>query len=303
MRQGCPCLFFINMILLLLLGGIDVVDIIWDTIIDGLKILPFLWGAFFIIELLEHRFTGKTKQVIERSGRLGPLLGGILGCFPQCGFSVMATNLYVTRIITLGTLISVYLSTSDEMLPILLAHGTDGTVVVGIMLAKLGIGVISGFIIDCLVKKEEVSHIHELCESDHCHCENGVIRSSLKHTLHTLVFIMIVSFGLNIVLYYGGTDFLSNIFQGNSFLTPILSSLIGLVPNCASSVVLTELYLNGVISFASVIAGLLTGSGVALLVLFRTNKNIKGNFRILLIVYLIGVLGGMLFNFVALFLK
>ncbi len=275
-------------------------DIILDTAVDALKILPFLWFAFFIIELLEHRFTKKTNEVIEKSGRFGPLLGGIVGCFPQCGFSVMATNLYVTRIITLGTLISVYLSTSDEMLPILLAHGVDGMVIFKVIGVKLGIGMISGFVIDSLVPKKKVVDIHELCENEHCHCENGVIISSLKHTFHTLFFIVIVSFFLNIVLYYGGTDFLHHIFGADSFFSPFLSSLIGLIPNCGSSIVLTELYLNGVISFASVIAGLLTGSGVALLVLFRTNRDIRENFKILLLVYLIGAFSGIFINLLTL---
>lgn len=275
-------------------------EIILDTIIDGLKILPFLWLAFFFIELLEHKFFKQSKQIIEKSGRFGPFLGGVLGCFPQCGFSVMATNLYVTRIITLGTLISVYLSTSDEMLPILLARGSEIKVILPILFTKLVIGIISGFMIDVFfVKKREEIHIHDLCESQHCHCEHGLILSSFKHTIHTLLFIMIVSFLLNIVIVYGGEEYLKGIIQQHNLFSPFLASLIGLIPNCASSVVITELYLSGILTFSGVIAGLLTGSGVAILVLFRTNKNMKENFQILLLVYLIGSISGFVLELIS----
>lgn len=269
-------------------------EIILDTLIDAVKIIPFLWLAFFIIELLEHKFQHQSQMIVKKSGRLGPLLGGILGCFPQCGFSVMATNLYVTRIITLGTLISVYLSTSDEMLPILLATGSSFGVILKILLVKLGIGIVSGFFIDFFFPSKELPNTYELCEQEHCHCEKGVIVSSLKHTFHTLIFLMGVSFFLNIVMEYGGKDWLVHHFQSRSLLTPFLASLIGLIPNCGASVVLTELYLSEVISFPSVIAGLLTGSGVSMLVLFRTNKNFKENLKVLLLVYLIGVFSGII---------
>lgn len=269
-------------------------DVILDTLLDGLKILPFLWGAFFLIELLEHNFSKQGKEIIEKSGRFGPLLGGILGCFPQCGFSVMATNLYVTRIITLGTLISVYLSTSDEMLPILLAHGSDGIIILQLLFTKLGIGVVCGFLIDFFFKRREVNQIHELCENENCHCENGIFLSSIKHTIHTFVFIFLVSFGLNLIMFYGGSEYLRGIFQNNHWFSPFLTSLIGLIPNCGASVVLTELYLSGILSFSSLVAGLLTGSGVAILVLFRTNKDLKENIKILCLIYFIGAVSGLL---------
>lgn len=269
-------------------------DIILDTLLDALKILPFLWGAFLLIELLEHKFHKQSKRIVEKSGRLGPLLGGILGCFPQCGFSVMATNLYVTRIISLGTLISIYLSTSDEMLPILLAHGSDWGLIIQILLTKLGIGIFCGFVIDLFFHKNSGQHIEELCEQDHCDCEHGIIRSSLRHTFKTLIFIMLVSFLLNILMHYGGDTFLRGIFEENSLFSPFLASLIGLIPNCGSSIILTELYLGGILSFSSVIAGLLTGSGVAILVLFRTNHHLKENLMILLLIYFIGVFSGLI---------
>lgn len=271
-------------------------DIIFDTILDGLKILPFLFVAFLMIELIEHKVSKKGIKVIEKSGRLGPLVGGMLGCLPQCGFSVLATNFYITRIITMGTLISVYLSTSDEMLPILISHGSSARTIFGILGIKLLIGVVVGFVVDLFVKKQDRVLLEEFCDNDHCHCDKGVFKSSLIHTFKTLFFIVLVSFCLNVVMYYGGTDVLSKLLNKNNVLTPFFASLIGLIPNCCASVVITELYLNGVLSVSSVIAGLLTGSGVALLVLFKSNKNLKENIKILMIIYFVGTISGLLLN-------
>lgn len=273
-------------------------DVILETILDTLKILPFLFIAFLIIELIEHKFSKKSLKVIEKSGKFGPLIGGILGCFPQCGFSVLVTNLYVTRIISLGTLISIYLSTSDEMLPILISNKTDIKIILSILGTKLLIGVIAGFIIDLIIRRKEKIQVHELCEEEHCHCEKSILKSSLIHTIHTIFFIMIASFILNTIMHFGGEEFLSNLFNKNSILSPFIASLIGLIPNCAASVVITELYLNNLLSFSSTIASLLTGSGVALLVLFKTNKNLKENFKILLLIYLIGSLSGLIIELI-----
>ena len=273
-------------------------DIILETLLDAIKILPFLFVAFLLIELIEHKLSKKSLKIIEKSGKLGPLLGGMLGCFPQCGFSVLATNLYITRIISLGTLISIYLSTSDEMLPILISNKVDIKIILNILLTKVLIGITVGFVIDFLLRKKEKLDIHELCEEEHCHCERGLIKSSIIHTLHTIFFIILVSFILNIVMHFGGKDFLSNLFNENNIFTPFIASLIGIIPNCAASVVITELYLNRILSFSGVIAGLLTGSGVALLVLFRSNKNLKENIKILLIVYLAGSLSGVLIELI-----
>ncbi len=277
-------------------------DIIMDTLIDGLKLIPFLLVAFLIIELIEHKLSNKSKKVISNSGKVGPLFGGLLGMFPQCGFSVMATNLYVTRIITLGTLISIYLSTSDEMLPILLSENADISTILLILGIKLGIGVISGFIIDLFLRKtKKVEKVnYELCDDEHCHCEKGIIKSALKHTLNTLLFIMIISFILNISLEYIGEDNLSKIFLKDSIFGPFVASIVGLIPNCGASVMLTELYLNSTISLGSAIAGLLTGSGVAILVLFKSNKNLKENFTILGLIYGIGAISGVIIEIIGL---
>lgn len=274
-------------------------EIIKDTIIDSIKLVPFLLLAFLFIELIEHKYQKTSQMIIKKSGKFGPLLGGILGCFPQCGFSVMATNLYVTRLISLGTLISIYLSTSDEMLPILLAEDVNIKTIIILLLTKLIIGIIFGFIIDIIYQKNKKVPSYQFCEDDNCHCEKGIIMSSINHTLHTIIFIALVSLILNCIMYYGGESYLSTIFHYNKLISPFLASLIGLIPNCGASVVLTELYINGIINFSSVIAGLLTGSGVAILVLFKTNKNLKENFNILILIYLIGSISGLILQLIS----
>lgn len=277
------------------------IDIILDTLIDSLKLLPFLFIAFLIIELIEHKLNKQTKELVSKSGKVGPLIGSLLGLFPQCGFSVMATNLYVTRIITLGTLISIYLATSDEMLPIMLSQKIAFIEIVKLLGIKFICGIIWGFIIDLLLnkksKKENINY--EICDEDHCNChEEGVIKSTLIHTLKTLLFIMLVSFLLNILLHFIGEDSLSKLFLKNSIFGPFISSLLGLIPNCGSSIVITELYLNGAISLGSAMAGLLTGSGVALLVLFKENKDIKENIIILSLLYGLGVISGIIIELI-----
>ena len=273
-----------------------------DTVIDSLKLLPFLFIAFLIIEFTEHKLSEKSKKYIEKSGKYGPIIGAILGIFPQCGFSAIATNLYITRIISLGTLIAIYLSTSDEMLPILLAEGAEIEIILQILGIKLIIGMIAGFVIDFFIRPKETEANYHICQHEHCDCEHGILKSSIIHTLKTLLFIFIITFILNTILHYLGEDFLKNLVNENTWFTPFVTSLIGLIPNCAASVVITELYLNGVIALAPAISGLLTGTGVALLILFKSNKNLKENFKIVTLLYLIGVVSGLIIELVSLFI-
>lgn len=276
-------------------------EIIIDTIKDNLKLLPFLFLTFLFLEYLEHRVSNKSKKKLEKSGRFGPFIGGLIGAFPQCGFGVAATNLYVARIITIGTLISVYLSTSDEMLPILLSEGTNIGVIIKLITLKVVIGIIWGIIIDFIFRsKIEKNNIHDICEEDHCDCEHGIFKSSIKHTLNIALFIFIISFILNIIMEYYGMEKLEHIFLNNNILGSFVSSLIGLIPNCGASVVITELYLNNLLSLGSAMAGLLTGSGVALLVLFKTNHNLKDNIKIVSLVYILGVISGIIIDLIGL---
>lgn len=273
-------------------------DIIIDTLIDTLKLVPFLFIAFLLIELFEHKFSKKSIEVVESSGKYGPILGSILGIIPQCGFSVMATNLYVTRLITLGTLISIYLSTSDEMLPILISEKAEFSLIIKILLIKLFIGMLAGFIIDKIFKVKKEKKNYDICEEEHCHCKESIIISSLKHTLNIAVFILLINFILNICFNYLGQDYLSKILLKDSFFGPFISSLIGLIPNCGASVMLTELYINNAINFGSLISGLLTGSGIAIMILFKTNKHFLENLKIVGILYLIGVLSGIIIELI-----
>ena len=276
-------------------------DVLLDTVIDGLKLLPFLFFAFLIMEVIEHKVSNKNKKVIENSGKYGPVVGGLLGVFPQCGFSALATNLYVGRIITLGTLISVYLSTSDEMLPLLIASQAPFSLILNTLLIKLFIGMICGILIDLFLKRTSSiknEEIHSICEHDHCSCEEGILKSTIIHTLKIFLFIFIASFILNTLVFFIGEDNIGKLFLKNSILSPFISSLIGLIPNCAASVIITEIYLKGAISFGSMLAGLLTGSGIGILILFKENKNFKENMKILGLIYSIGVFSGIIIDII-----
>ena len=268
-------------------------EVIQDTLLDTIKLLPFLFVAFLIIEFIEHKLSNKQENIISKSGKLGPIVGALLGAVPQCGFSVLATNLYVTRIISLGSLISIYLSTSDELIPLMISHNAPITKILSIVSIKVVIGMISGFLIRKTTKSDFV-----LCEDEDCDCDHSIIKSSLIHTLKIAFFILIITFLINILFHYVDLSFLESALKNNKILTPFIASLIGLIPNCASSVMISELYLNNLISLGTTLSGLLTGSGVAIMVLVRKNKNISENLFVIGLIYFIGVIWGLLFNFI-----
>lgn len=275
-------------------------DIILDALIDSVKLLPFLFVTYLLMEYIEHKTSNKTKETIKKSGRFGPIIGGILGAVPQCGFSVSATNLYVGRIITLGTLISIYLSTSDEMLPILISNNIGINVILKILSIKILIGILAGTIIDLIIRKtnknkeQEQNPIEEICKHEHCHCEEGILKSALKHTISIFGFIIIITLILNTLIYFIGEDALSGLMANNTILAPIIVCLIGLIPNCAASVVITELYVTNIIGIGTLIGGLLVNSGLGLVILLKVNKNMKENISIILTLYIIGVISAIL---------
>ena len=276
-------------------------DIILDTLLDSVKLLPFLFVTFLIMEYIEHKFSKKSKEKISKAGKYGPVVGSFLGAIPQCGFSVMATNLYATRIISVGTLISIYLSTSDEMLPILISEKASLFIIIKFLIIKIIIGMLCGVLIDFILRKKDANKkdkIRDFCEEHHCNCSHSIIKSTLKHTVSITLFLLAITFILNLGFHYLGYDKISKLFLKDNLFGSFISSLIGLIPNCASSVMLTKLYLEGVISFYSCLAGLLTSSGVALLLLFKVNENKKENLKILLTVYLIGALSGFIMELV-----
>lgn len=281
-------------------------EVILDTFIDSLKMLPFLFLSYLIIEFIEHKSSKKIEKALKNSGKFGPVIGGVLGSFPQCGFSVTAASLYASRVITLGTLIAVFLTTSDEAIPVLLSHPESMPVLIKIIALKLIIGIVSGFLIDLIFRKkhtekhdldETTKHIHSMCS--HCDCEHkGILKSAIKHTLNIFIFIIIFAFILNTLIYFIGEETLSKLLMTGSVFQPIIAVLIGLIPNCASSVLLTELFLSGNISFASIIAGLSSGSGLGLVILFKENKNISENLKILALVSVIGISVGLLIEII-----
>ena len=278
-------------------------EVIEETLLDSIKLIPFLFIAYLIMEYIEHKTSQKSRETIKKSGKFGPLIGSFLGIFPQCGFSVVVTNFYAGRVITLGTLISVYLTTSDEMIPIMISEAVPLWTILKILFVKLVIGIVAGFVIDFVLrlinknKKIEEENIVDLCEHDHCHCEKGILKSSIHHTLSIFVFILIVTFIINTAIYFIGEENISNILLNKPIFGPIVSSLIGLIPNCASSVIITNMYLKNVINVGTMIAGLLVNAGVGLVVLFKTNKKIKENIAIICLLYIVGVISGIVLEF------
>lgn len=278
-------------------------EVIEDALIDSVKLLPFLLITYLIMEFIEHKTSGKSKDAIKKSGKFGPIIGSILGIFPQCGFSVSATNFYAGRVITLGTLISVYLSTSDEMLPIFISEAVPVSTILKILAVKLVIGIVAGFLIDLVLRlknnnKNEEEKIIDLCEKEHCHCEHGIIKSALKHTLSIFIFIVIITLLINIAIHFIGEERIANFIEINPVLGPVLAGIIGLIPNCASSVILTQLYLENIVTATTMISGLLVNAGVGLAVLFKMNKGIKQNISIVVLLYAIGVISGLILQLI-----
>ena len=276
-------------------------DCLIDGLMDTLKIIPYLFITFLVLEFMEHKMTKKSEKLMEKNQKFGPIIGGILGALPQCGFSSMCANLFSGRVLTMGTLIAVFLSTSDEMLPIMISEKVDPFLLLRIIGFKVIVGIIVGYFVDFIYRKKEEKkeHIHELCEHDHCSCEHeNLFLSSLKHTIKIGLFILIANLGIGLIIYYVGEDNLSKLLLHKNIFTYFVASLIGLIPNCASSVIMTELYLSNIITIGTLIGGLLTGSGIGLLLLFRTNKNMKENVSVLSIIYLTGVFVGFLIDII-----
>lgn len=277
-------------------------DVILDTVLDAIKIIPFLFFTYLLMEYIEHQTSEKFKKAIKRSGKTGPVWGSILGAFPQCGFSTAASSLFSTRVITVGTLISIYLSTSDEMLPIFISEKVSPRIIIGTIGIKIVIGMIAGFIVDIflsnfILTKKQIITIDKMCETDQCHCEKSIFKSALKHTIQILLFIVVISFILNTVIYFVGEDALSNLILDKMIVGPVLAGIVGLIPNCAASVVITQLYLTKIVSFGAMMSGLLVGAGVGLLVLFRANrKRLKENIKIVVTLYFFGVIAGIILD-------
>lgn len=269
------------------------IEVIADSFIDSIKLLPFLFATYLAMEYLEHKAGEKMQAAIRGAGRNGPVIGAILGVFPQCGFSAAASNLYAGRIITSGTLLAVFLSTSDEMLPIMISANAGMGLIVKVLSVKVVVAVIAGFVVDCVFgKSEKDAQIGHLCEQHHCHCEDGILKSALHHTAEIFIYVLFISLGLNILITWIGEDVLGGLILNRPAVGAVLAGLVGLIPNCAASVIITQLYLGGVLSAGAMIAGLLSGTGVGLLVLLRVNDNRRENLRLIGLLYVIGVAAG-----------
>ncbi len=274
-------------------------EVLLHGVLDTLKLVPFLFLTYLLMEFIEHKAQDKTREFMQRAGALAPLAGGALGAVPQCGISAAMANLYTGRIISVGTIVAVLLSTSDEMLPILIAGNIRLGTVLAIIGYKAGCAIAAGFAVDLVLRlirhaPREIE-ISEFCTEDNCHCDEGILRSALHHTLTISGFVLAITLALNTAVYFIGTETIASVIYGRPFISHLLASVVGLIPNCAVSVALTSFCLEGLITVGTMLSGLFSGAGVGLLVLFRTNKRIKEN---LLIVGLL-VLFGTLFGFVA----
>ena len=289
-----------------------VIDVVVDALIDSLKILPFLFVTYLIMEYLEHKTQEFTSSIVEKTEHFGPLWGGLIGAFPQCGFSAAASNLYAGRVITLGTLIAIYLSTSDEMVPLFISEHVPVVTLVKILAIKAVIGIIAGFLIDFVVHayhrskhraENDPVRIDALCEKEHCHCDDeesegliGIVKSALVHTIHIFLFVLVLTLLLGFVIEIIGEDKLAFILKTSPVISHILAGIVGLIPNCAPSVIITELYLDGMITLGTMMSGLLVGAGIGLLILFRVNDDKKENVNIALLLFVIGTVVGLLID-------
>jgi hypothetical protein len=308
--------------------------LIEHTLKDTLGILPFLFLSYLLMEWLEHKAGERTARVLKRSGKVGPLLGGLLGVVPQCGFSASAEGLYACRVISVGTLLAVYLSTSDEMLPILVSHRVPIGTIAMILGVKILIAAGAGMVLDLLWRpsghashghhghahKHEHEHhhehhdhhhehehhhgeerpqtaIHEMCESEGCHCDRDIFLSALIHTLKIFGFILLITFLFTCLIEAVGEERLGSLLSSLPVVGQLIAGLIGLIPNCAASVVITQLYLEGLISSGCMMTGLLVGAGIGVMVLFRTNhRHMKDNVHLVAILYGVGVAAGVLID-------
>ena len=285
----------------------SVTGVIVDALLDAVKMLPFLFGVYLLIEYMEHRNSKGFEDFFKRLGFFGPVGGAVLGTIPQCGISVAATNLFAGRVITLGTIVAVYLATSDEAIPIILAHPDHMGVLWKLILIKLITAILAGIIVDAvskaILKNNGEKPFEELCENCGCHDHDddghshSVVIPAVKHTVSIFVFVLIINIVLGFIIEFLGQDFLERILISDSVFQPLVAALVGFIPNCAASVILTQLHLSGVLSFGSCVAGLCTGAGMGLIVLFKTNKrHMKQNFAVVGILYLAAVVSGFVAN-------
>ncbi|MDP2934168.1 MAG: putative manganese transporter [bacterium] len=296
-----------------------------DALTDTVKMVPLLLIIYIGIELVEYKFGYKIRKKIQKAGAAGPAVGSLAGSLPQCGFSVVTAALYTQRLVTIGTLLAVYLSTSDEAIPVILSQPDKVKIILPLILTKIFIALVGGYTIDFVFRKtnkitlahieayvhgkDDKQHHHESIIEERACCGHSASSSSKKfnpkeiflhpaiHTAKIFIFILVISFLINFVFFQVGEEALSKLLLGHSFLQPFLAALVGLIPNCAASVAITELYLKGMITYGSVIAGLCASGGLGILVLFREEKDKKGIFMVLALLFGISVVAGLIIQY------
>lgn len=271
----------------------------WHSLLDAAKLIPFLFLTYLLMEFLEHREGERTERYLRNAGKVGPLVGGALGILPQCGFSAAASSLYAGRVITSGTLIAIYLSTSDEMLPILISSAAPLPFILKILATKLIVGMVCGFAVDLIARKRgkqsaDASQIDAMCERDGCACEGGILRSAIKHTLQIGLFVLLFTFLMDLAVELIGEDKLGAVLSGRPVIGNLLAALLGLVPNCAPSVILTKLCLEGILPVGAMLSGLLVNAGIGTALLLRNNRPLSDSLRILAILLGVGIGVGIL---------
>ena len=273
-------------------------EILLEGLIDTLKIIPFLFLTYLLMEFIEHRAGEKAESFMKKAGRLAPVVGGALGIAPQCGFSAAAANLYAGRVISVGTLIAVFLSTSDEMLPIMISGRVNGGTIAFVLLYKAVAAMLSGLAVDFVLRlmrrKDEPINIDAICDEDNCHCERGIWYSALHHTATISLFILLITLALNAVVFFVGEETLGTIMYGKPVVSHMIAAVCGLIPNCAVSVALTTLCTEGLITVGTMLSGLFSGAGVGILVLFKVNKRAKENAAIVGVILALSVVFGLI---------
>jgi len=279
----------------------EVAHVLEHGFLDTLKLLPFLFLAYFLMELLEHKAGERVENIVQKSGRIGPLWGAALGLLPQCGFSTAAAGFYAGGVITTGTLLAVFLATSDEMLAVFIGRRISPWVILAVLAIKLVTAAAVGFAADALLhRRKSNAHVAELCRKEGCHCEQGVLRSALRHTWRVGVFVLLINLTLEALFAFVALESIVAFVQSVPFLGILVSALIGLVPSCAASVAIATLYAEGVLSIGALLAGLLPGAGAGLLVLLRTHRNKREALLLIAVLFAVGVAVGALAEFLGL---
>lgn len=279
-------------------------EFIWDCLLDAaldtLKLLPLLFLTYLLMEYVEHKGNEQMEGVIRRAGRLGPVAGALLGLVPQCGFAGAAAGFFSSRLITPGTLFAIFLATSDEMLPLMIASAAPAATILRILAAKLIIALIAGFIIDLFLAGRRQflpGEVCTMCQREHCGCEeHGLLHAAINHSLRISLFILVITLVLNITIELAGLSRLSGSFLSSPLWGTMTTALLGLIPNCTPSVVITTLYLQGALPSGALMAGLLSNAGMGLLVLYRTNPNWKENISLTVLLWIVGVIFGLLIS-------